>query len=230
MAFFEQYLENLLVNKSFEELSKAEKKYVLEYLSEDDYAKYQVFLATSVATLKLSAAALIPAPETARNLKQAFKARHKKTWVWPDLNFRYPFQLRLVLPILALFAVFLSLHFFNRDTPKTPHLAAGQIKKDNLNIMADLSQPAITEAEKLPLQTAKQRNNLSAARKVITTPKVPGQVKGNALAADSFIEKEGDALAAYSEIGIDILEEEMLDADNYSIPGMTTGLLMPDAE
>jgi hypothetical protein len=232
MESLEPYLEKLLLCKAFSELSGAEKEYVLESISKEDYDKFRETLAKSVLALKTADLAPVLSPEVATNLKKAFQDRHKKTYAWPVSFARFHFQLPVIPAGLALCTIVLLVYLFHQGFTGAPQLVTGKTQKSDLDVNGALAKPELKEELVLPLQTEQSSNKVNTDNKeTAKQPEVkaqPNQIEKNAPIQNSFNEGESYMLAENMEVETDPLDEEMFDTDNLTIPGINVGLLMPE--
>lgn len=121
MEIFEKKLEDLYSQKPFEKLTADETKYVLQYVSEEEYNNYYKLI--NGTTIQIASLNLEPDATILENLRQTFKEKHQQKTLIMSLNRRSVFNYRMLLRVASVFILLfifsIYIYFNNNKNTKT---------------------------------------------------------------------------------------------------------------
>jgi hypothetical protein len=137
---FESRLETLLLHKDFNALPAEEKKYVLAYLTEDEYREYSLLLPNYKPALLTDYDNVQPSPKVLETLTHAFKTQHQQKTAFDFIpDWRLLSVAAAVLILIGYVIVFLPF-----DKKKQP-IVAKTNKQQPVNLHKAVKQEPVTQ-------------------------------------------------------------------------------------
>ncbi|HTH81892.1 MAG TPA: hypothetical protein VL490_03085 [Mucilaginibacter sp.] len=157
--FFETRLENLLMSKAFNNLSAAEKKYVLTLLTEEEYREYSLLLSNYKPVLLSEYDQIQPSPKVTKALTHAFRVKNNAKPVY--FNIIRP---QRVLTIAASLIILIGCILIFRQANKKEQPLTVKIKRQHAidHTIAKAAKKEIREIKTYPV-SGKKKTHLYAA-------------------------------------------------------------------
>jgi hypothetical protein len=155
---FETRLEKLLMNKAFNNLSSEEKKYVLTFLTEEEYQEYAFMLSNYKPALFMDYDKLQPAPKVTEALAHSFRAKNNVVNLHIPAYFNFTRSQGLLTAAAALLILIGSVFILRHVNEKKQLLT---VKTNRLHLI----DHSISNASKKEVREMKYHSFISGKRK-----------------------------------------------------------------